>query len=96
MIKDPIIEVALPPQANLPRLRPRKKRAARAYLDAAHLAGAAAVGGEPAALLATLLPEPGRRDERRKLLARMAGRVVEAPSGSRERMKEETRGRIFH
>ena len=49
-----------------------------------------------AALLATLLPDPGRRDERRKVLARMAGRVVEAPSASGERMKEEIRGRIFH
>ena len=49
-----------------------------------------------AALLATLLPDPGDRDARRKLLERMAGRVVEAPSASGERMKEETRGGIFH
>ena len=49
-----------------------------------------------AALLATLLPDPGSRDARRKLLARMAGRVVEAPSAGGERMKEETRGGIFH
>ena len=49
-----------------------------------------------AALLATLLPDPGSRDARRKLLERMAGRVVEAPSASGERMKEETRGGIFH
>ena len=49
-----------------------------------------------AALLATLLPDPGHRDERRKLLARMAGRVVEASSASEERMKEKTRGGIFH
>ena len=44
-----------------------------------------------AALLATLLPDPGSRDARRKLLERMAGRVVEAPSAGGERMKEETR-----
>ena len=49
-----------------------------------------------AALLATLLPDPGSRDARRKLLERMAGRVVEAPSAGGERMKEETRGGIFH
>ena len=49
-----------------------------------------------AALLATLLPDPGHRNERRKLLARMAGRVVEASSASGERMKEKTRGGIFH
>ena len=35
-----------------------------------------------AALLATLLPDPGRRDARYKLLAQMAGRVVVAPSAS--------------
>ena len=49
-----------------------------------------------AALLATLLPDPGNRDARRKLLERMAGRVVEAPSAGGERVKEETRGGIFH
>ena len=49
-----------------------------------------------AALLATLLPDPGSRDARRKLLERMAGRVVEAPSAGGERMKEETRSGIFH
>ena len=49
-----------------------------------------------AALLAALLPDPGRRDERRKLLAQMAGRVMEVPSAGGERMKEETRGGIFH
>ena len=49
-----------------------------------------------AASRAALLPDPGRRDGRRKLLARMAGQVVEAPSADGERMKEETRGGIFH
>ena len=47
-------------------------------------------------MLATLLPDPGHRNERRKLLARMAGRVVAASSASGERMKEKTRGGIFH
>ena len=42
-----LIEAAFPPQVSLPPLLPRKERAARAHLDAAHLAGAAAVGGEP-------------------------------------------------
>jgi len=37
----------VPAEVNLPRLRARKERAARAHLDAAHQAGAAAVGGEP-------------------------------------------------
>ena len=49
-----------------------------------------------AALLATLLPDPGNAEDRRELLRRMAGRVVEVPSVSGERMKEETRGGILH
>ena len=49
-----------------------------------------------AALLATLLPDPGDRAGRRKLLTRMAGQVVEAPGAGGERMREETRGGIFH
>ena len=49
-----------------------------------------------AAVLATLLPDPGNAEDRRGLLRRMAGRVVEVPSASGERMKEETRGGILH
>ena len=49
-----------------------------------------------AALLAALLPDPGSRDAGGKPLERMAGRVVEAPGAGGERMKEETRGGIFH
>ena len=47
-----------------------------------------------AALLATLLPDPGDRDGRRRLLERMAGRVVEAPDAAGGRMKEETQGGV--
>ena len=47
-----------------------------------------------AALLATLLPDPGDRDGRRRLLERMAGRVVEAPDAGGGHMKEETRGGV--
>ena len=49
-----------------------------------------------AALLATLLPEPTGADSRRELLERIAGRIVEVPSASGDRMKEETRGGILH
>ena len=49
-----------------------------------------------AALLATLLPEPSGSDERRDLLERIAGRIVEVPSASGDRMKEENRGGILH
>ena len=47
-----------------------------------------------AALLATLLPDPGSRDARRELLQRMAGTVVERPDGNERR--EETHGGILH
>ena len=49
-----------------------------------------------AALLATLLPDPGDGEARRKLLTRMAGHIVEASDAARGRMKEETRGGICH
>ena len=49
-----------------------------------------------AALLATLLPDPGAAEERRAMLGRIAGKIVEVPSTSGERMREETRGGILH
>ena len=55
-----------------------------------------------AALIATLLPDPGNAAERRKILARMAGRVVETVERKRvngrvvEKTKEETAGGILH
>ena len=49
-----------------------------------------------AALLATLLRDPGTTEARRELLHRMAGTVVEVPDKSGERMREETRGGIMH
>ena len=48
-----------------------------------------------AALLATLLPDPGSAEARRELLKRIAGRVVEVPSSGGDRMKEKTRGGIL-
>ena len=49
-----------------------------------------------ATLLATLLPDPGTSKDRRAVLGRMAGKIVEVPSASGDRMKEETRGGILH
>ena len=55
-----------------------------------------------AALIATLLPDPGDAGERRDILLRMAGRVTEKVERKRvngrvvERMKEETAGGILH
>ena len=49
-----------------------------------------------AALLATLLPDPGTREGRGGVLRRMAGKVVETPDAKGERMREETRGGVLH
>ena len=49
-----------------------------------------------AAVLATLLRDPGTPRERRELLRRIAGTVVEVPDKSGERIREETRGGILH
>ena len=55
-----------------------------------------------AALIATLLPDPGSPEERKAVLERMAGRVIGRPERKRvngrvvERAKEETEGGILH
>ena len=55
-----------------------------------------------AALIATLLPDPGNADQRKKILDRMAGRVVKKTERKRlngrtiEKTKEETEGGILH
>ena len=55
-----------------------------------------------AALIATLLPDPGNDDERKKILERMAGKVVEKTERKRlngkiiEKTKEVTEGGILH
>ncbi|MEW6573916.1 MAG: DUF1156 domain-containing protein [Bacillota bacterium] len=56
-----------------------------------------------AALIATLLPDPGTPEERRRILEKLAGRVIQKvekkrlPSGKViERIKEETEGGILH
>ncbi|MCY3761921.1 MAG: DUF1156 domain-containing protein, partial [Gemmatimonadetes bacterium] len=55
-----------------------------------------------AALIATLLPDPGNPEERKAVLERMAGRIIRRPERKRvngrvvEREKEETDGGILH
>ena len=55
-----------------------------------------------AALIATLLPDPGNAEERKDILERMAGRVTEKIEHKREngrtveKVKEETTGGILH
>ena len=47
-----------------------------------------------ATLLATLLPDPDTREERRKVLRRMDGTTVETPGAKGKRMRKEIRGGI--
>ena len=55
-----------------------------------------------AALIATLLPDPGNSEKRKEILERMAGRVIEKIERKRvggrtvEKIKEETIGGILH
>ena len=49
-----------------------------------------------AALLATLLPDPGSAEERRELLDRMAGRIEKVPNSAGDGTQEATRGGILH
>src|SRR6058998_3784086 len=56
-----------------------------------------------AALIATLLPDPGNPEERRQILERLAGKVVQVPRKKRlpsgrvqETLVEETVGGILH
>lgn len=49
-----------------------------------------------AALLATLLPDPGDPEKRQELLRRMAGTVVGTPNTRTGKRKEETQGGILH
>ena len=49
-----------------------------------------------AALLATLLRDPGTTEARRDILRRMAGTIVEVPDKSGERVREATQGGITH
>ena len=55
-----------------------------------------------AALIATLLPDPGRPEERKAILERMAGRLIRRTERKQvngrtvERVKEETEGGILH
>ena len=49
-----------------------------------------------AALLATLLPDPGDTEERRELLDRMAGRIEKVPNSAGDGTQEATRGGILH
>ncbi|MGH9325861.1 MAG: DUF1156 domain-containing protein [Terriglobia bacterium] len=98
-----LIEVAFPlKQASLDSVHEKNVR--HGHISTLHIWPARRpLAACRAALIATLLPDPGTPEKRREILERLAGRVVEKierkkmPSGKIvERKKEETVGGILH
>ena len=91
-----LIEAAFPlKQASLDSVHEKNVR--HGHISTLHIWPARRpLAASRAALLATLLPDPGTAEVRREVLGRMAGKIVEVPSNSNDRMKEETRGGILH
>jgi putative DNA methylase len=88
-----LIEVAFPlKQASLDSLR--EKYGPRGHISGFHLWPARRpLAASRAALIATLLPDPGTPEARRKLVERIGGRVVERKT--KDGVKEETEGGIL-
>jgi len=98
-----LIEVAFPlKQASLDSVHAKNVR--QGHISTLHMWPARRpLAACRAALIATLLPDPGTPEKRREILERLAGRVVEKverkkmPSGKIvERKKEETIGGVLH
>ncbi len=98
-----LIEVAFPlKQASLDSVHEKNVR--HGHISTLHIWPARRpLAACRAALIATLLPDPGTPEKRREILERLAGKVVEKierkkmPSGKIvERVKEETVGGILH
>lgn len=98
-----LIEVAFPlKQASLDSVHEKNVR--HGHISTLHIWPARRpLAACRAALIATLLPDPGNAEERKKLLEKLAGTVVEVvkkkklPSGKVEEKKvEETVGGILH
>ena len=97
-----LIEVAFPlKQASLDSVHEKNVR--HGHISTLHIWPARRpLAASRAALIATLLPDPGEADERKALLERMAGRVVEKIERKRlngrtvEKVKEVTEGGILH
>src|SRR5437660_3402117 len=104
MIDQPrLIEVAFPlKQASLDSVHEKNVR--HGHISTLHIWPARRpLAACRAALIATLLPDPGNPEERKEILERLAGRVVtkierkKMPDGRIvEREKEETEGGILH
>ena len=97
-----LIEVAFPlKQTSLDSVHEKNVR--HGHISTLHIWPARRpLAASRAALIATLLPDPGDTEQRKAILERMAGRVVEKVERRRvngrtvERVKEETSGGILH
>ena len=97
-----LIEVAFPlKQASLDSVHEKNVR--HGHISTLHIWPARRpLAASRAALIATLLPDPGDDKQRKAILERMAGRVVEKVQRRRvngrmvEKVKEETAGGILH
>ena len=97
-----LIEVAFPlKQVSLDSVHEKNVR--HGHISTLHIWPARRpLAASRAALIATLLPDPGNAEKRKELLERMAGRVVEKIERKRlngrvvEKVKEVTEGGILH
>jgi len=98
-----LIEVAFPlKQASLDSVHEKNVR--HGHISTLHIWPARRpLAASRAALIATLLPDPGNDAERKQILERLAGHVVERPKKKRqadgqmvEELTEETEGGILH
>ena len=97
-----LIEVAFPlKQVSLDSVHEKNVR--HGHISTLHIWPARRpLAASRAALIATLLPDPGDAEQRKAILERMAGRVVEKVERKRvngrmvEKVKEETAGGILH
>src|SRR5439155_21764919 len=103
MMDERLIEVAFPlKQASLDSVHEKNVR--HGHISTLHIWPARRpLAACRAALIATLLPDPGNAEERKELLERLAGRVVKhvkpkkLPGGRvEEQATEETEGGILH
>jgi putative DNA methylase len=98
-----LIEVAFPlKQTSLDSVHEKNVR--HGHISTLHIWPARRpLAASRAALIATLLPDPGNETERKDILERLAGKVVEHPKKKHqadgrmgEELKEETEGGILH
>ena len=97
-----LIEVAFPlKQVSLDSVHEKNVR--HGHISTLHIWPARRpLAASRAALIATLLPDPGNPEKRKEILERMAGRVIEKIERKRvdgrtvEKIKEETMGGILH